>query len=75
VGQALSASAKAIDGIDLSAAMLEVARKTGVYRDLAQADMNRPINQADSTYDTVLCVGTFTLGHVRPGPCLERTPF
>lgn len=73
VGQALSiASAKAIDGIDLSAPMLDVARKTGVYRNLDQADMNRPINQADNTYDTVVCVGTFTLGHVGPDPALRE---
>jgi hypothetical protein len=34
--------------------------------------MNRPINQADSTYDTVVCVGTFTLGHVGPDPALRE---
>ncbi|KAI3110134.1 hypothetical protein CBS147333_5055 [Penicillium roqueforti] len=73
VGVALSmAQAKAIDGIDLSPAMLSVARKTGIYRDLTVADMNRPIDKADGTYDLVSCVGTFTLGHVGPDPALRE---
>lgn len=63
---------KAIDGIDLSPAMLSVARKTGLYRDLTIADMNRPIDKADETYDLVSCVGTFTLGHVGPDPALRE---
>lgn len=73
VGQALAmGGAKAIDGIDLSAPMLGVARDTGVYRNLAQADMTRPLEQEDETYDTVVCVGTFTLGHVGPDPALRE---
>ena len=73
VGVALGlAKAKAIDGIDLSPPMLAVARKTGVYRDLAVADMNRPIAKNDDTYDVVSCVGTFTLGHVGPDPALRE---
>lgn len=61
-----------IDGLDLSPAMLEVARETGLYRDLTQADMNKPINKRDDTYDIVSCVGTFTLGHVGPDPALRE---
>lgn len=73
VGVALGAAkAKAIDGIDLSPAMLAEARKTGVYRDLSVADMNAPIAKADETYDVVSCVGTFTLGHVGPDPALRE---
>jgi SAM-dependent methyltransferase len=73
VGVALGlAKAKAIDGIDLSPPMLAVARKTGVYRDLAVADLNRPIAKNDETYDVVSCVGTFTLGHVGPDPALRE---
>ena len=71
VGQALAtAGAKTIDGLDLSPAMLTVAEKTGVYRNLATADMNRPIDKRDGTYDVVTCVGTFTRGHVGPDPAL-----
>ncbi|KAJ6007449.1 hypothetical protein N7540_011425 [Penicillium herquei] len=73
VGQALSiAQPRAIDGIDLSVPMLDVARDTGVYRNLDQADLNQPINKPDGTYDTVVCVGTFTLGHVGPNPALRE---
>lgn len=73
VGQALSiARPKAIDGLDLSVPMLDIARDTGVYRDLDQADLNKPINKPDGTYDTVVCVGTFTLGHVGPNPALRE---
>ncbi|KAJ5562165.1 hypothetical protein N7535_003382 [Penicillium sp. DV-2018c] len=73
VGVALGmAKPKAIDGLDLSPAMLAIARKTGQYRDLTVADMNRPIEKADKTYDLVSCVGTFTLGHVGPDPALRE---
>ncbi|KAJ5591548.1 uncharacterized protein N7459_001917 [Penicillium hispanicum] len=73
VGHALAlASPKAIDGLDLSPAMLDVARQTGVYRHLAQADLTRPIAPADDVYDIVVCVGTFTLGHVGPDPALRE---
>ncbi|KAI9371758.1 S-adenosyl-L-methionine-dependent methyltransferase [Aspergillus egyptiacus] len=73
VGQALAlAGAKVIDGLDLSPAMLKVAKQTGVYRNLAQADLTRRIDTADETYDMVTCVGTFTLGHVGPRPALSE---
>ncbi|KAJ5092361.1 hypothetical protein NUU61_007231 [Penicillium alfredii] len=73
VGQALGiGGAKAIDGLDLSPAMLDIARQTGLYRELAQADLNRPIDKPAGTYDVVVCVGTFTLGHVGPDPALRE---
>lgn len=73
VGEALAlARPKAIDGLDLSQPMLDVARKTGIYRALAQADLTRPIDVADNAYDIVVCVGTFTLGHVGPDPALRE---
>jgi len=46
--------------------MLEIARKAGVYRNLAPADLTKPIPSEDATYDVVSCVGTFTAGHVGP---------
>lgn len=46
--------------------MLEIARKTGAYRNLAPVDLTNPIPTADATYDVVSCVGTFTAGHVGP---------
>lgn len=61
-----------MDGLDLSVPMLEIARKTGLYRDLEKADLNLPVAKPDNTYDIVVCVGTFTLGHVGPNPGLRE---
>lgn len=55
-----------IDGIDLSAEMLDVAAKKSVYRTVSVADMTQRLGFADNTYDGVICVGTFTSGHVGP---------
>lgn len=58
--------AKNVDGIDLSPGMLEIARKTGVYQSLDVTDMSKPIPQKDDSYKVVVCIGTFTQGHVGP---------
>lgn len=57
-----------IDGFDLSEPMAERARATGAYREvLGDIDMMRARETyADSSYDGVLSVGVFTLGHVPP---------
>lgn len=60
-----------IDGIDLSAAMLEQAREKGIYRNLAEADLNLPLALDDRRYAAVVCSGTFTEGHVGPEPIDE----
>ncbi|KAL6859284.1 S-adenosyl-L-methionine-dependent methyltransferase [Trichoderma novae-zelandiae] len=73
VGQALAqVGAKAIDGLDLSPAMLRIASGTGVYRSLSQADLTQGIQKPDGLYDLVTCVGTFTNGHVGPDPALRE---
>jgi predicted TPR repeat methyltransferase len=64
--------AKTIDGIDLSPGMLDVAAKTGVYRDLSIADMTKRIEKPDESYDIVTCCGTFSSGHVGPVPGLAE---
>lgn len=56
----------AVDGLDLSEGMLEVARRTGVYRALETADLTARIEREDGSYDVVVCVGTLTKGHVGP---------
>lgn len=58
--------AKNIDGIDLSPGMLDIARKAGVYDSLDVADLTRPIARKDGEYRAVVCIGTFTQGHVGP---------
>lgn len=54
-----------IDGLDYSREMLDEARGKGVYRDLMQADLSKPLEIEDDAYDAVVCTGTFTYGHVK----------
>jgi len=61
----------AIDGIDITAAMLERARARGVYRVLVMADLTKPLPMADGTYGGAVSSGTFTHGHVGPEPLGE----
>ena len=67
VGRELAnAGCQRIDGLDYSEAMLAEARKKGVYRSLLQADLNATLPLPDGSYGAVICVGTFTTGHVGP---------
>ena len=52
-------------GADLSQKLLDLVPK-GLYKKLDKVDLNKPINKDDSSYDAVMCVGTFTFGHVKP---------
>lgn len=57
-----------IDGFDLSASMVAQARESGVYRQLA-GDIDMMYagrSYPPDSYDAVLSVGVFTLGHVPP---------
>ncbi|MBC8305494.1 MAG: class I SAM-dependent methyltransferase [Pelagibacterales bacterium] len=54
-----------IDGADLSEKLLDLVPK-GYYKNLEQTDLNKPIKVANDQYDAVMCVGTFTFGHVKP---------
>ena len=54
-----------IDGIDFSQAMLDKI-PTNLYKTLKKSDLNKKININMLTYDSIICVGTFTYGHVRP---------
>ena len=54
-----------IDGADLSKKLLNLIPK-GFYNKLEQIDLNKPLNKKSNIYDAVLCVGTFTFGHVKP---------
>ena len=60
-----------IDGIDYSGEMLEQAAATGVYDRLIEADLSAPLAISDQTYQGLICVGTFTYGHVGAG-CLDE---
>ena len=53
------------DGADLSRKLLDLVPK-GLYRNLSKVDLNKKIEIKDDNYDAVMCVGTFTFGHVKP---------
>ena len=53
------------DGADLSQKLLDLVPKD-LYQKLLKVDLNKPIEIQDNTYDAVMCVGTFTFGHVKP---------
>jgi len=55
-----------IDGIDISAEMLDVAGDKGLYRNRIVADLTRPLPMADHSYGGFISTGTFTHGHVGP---------
>ena len=54
-----------IDGVDLSPDMLGVAGMKGIYRDLIEADVTKPL-LGTPQYMGIVSSGTFTLGHVGP---------
>jgi len=58
------------NGVDLSQKLLDLV-PNGLYKNLLKADLNKPLNIKDNEYDAVLCVGTFTFGHVKP-PALDE---
>ena len=53
------------DGADLSQKLLDLVPKD-LYQKLSKVDLNKPIEIQDNAYDAVMCVGTFTFGHVKP---------
>ncbi|MEM7121001.1 MAG: class I SAM-dependent methyltransferase [Pseudomonadota bacterium] len=62
---------RAIDGIDITPAMLERAKARGIYRKLIRADLNEPLALDDGSYGAAVSSGTFTCGHVGPEPLPE----
>ena len=52
-------------GADLSQKLLDLVPKR-LYTTLDKVDLNKPVNEKDSSFDAVMCVGTFTFGHVKP---------
>ena len=61
---------KYFHGADLSQKLLDTVPKQ-LYQKLIKVDLNKPINVKDNFYDAVMCVGTFTFGHVKP-PALDE---
>ena len=53
------------DGADLSQKLLDLVPKD-LYQNLSKVDLNKTLDIKDNEYEAVLCVGTFTFGHVKP---------
>ncbi len=58
-------SFKKFHGADLSQTLLDTVPKD-LYQKLVKVDLNKPIEVKDNFYGGVMCVGTFTFGHVKP---------
>ncbi len=54
-----------VDGVDFSQNMLDLVPKN-IYKKIAKMDLNKPLKFNTSLYDAIVCVGTFTYGHVKP---------
>jgi len=61
---------KNFDGADLSQKLLDLVPKD-LYQNLSKVDLNQSLDIKDNEYEAVLCVGTFTFGHVRP-PAIDE---
>ena len=62
-GAALAAEGfSVIDGVDLSDAMLEAARKRGIYRRLIKGDPNQPPPAAPGDYAAISAIGALSPG-------------
>jgi SAM-dependent methyltransferase len=65
VGQSLNQQGfLTVDGIDISAGMLEQAREKQVYRNLVCGDLTTRVALDDATYDAATCIGSMGAGHV-----------
>ena len=61
---------KNFHGADLSQTLLDTI-PNGLYKKLDKVDLNQTIKSEENFYDAVMCVGTFTFGHVNP-PALDE---
>lgn len=56
----------AVDALDITPEMLEIARPKRLYRNLMLGDLTGDLDIHDGSYDAVISCGTFTHGHVGP---------
>ena len=54
-----------IEGVDFSQNMLDLVPQD-IYKKTGKVDLNKPLKFKTNIYDVVMCVGTFTYGHVKP---------
>ena len=68
VAKALEVPPEQIDGFDISPEMLAIAQAKALYRSLTCVDITGPLSAIAHGYGAVLSAGTFTHGHLGPGP-------
>ena len=54
-----------IEGVDFSQSMLDLVPQN-IYKKIEKIDLNKSLKFKDNMYDVLICVGTFTYGHVKP---------
>ena len=59
-----------IEGVDFSQNMLDLVPRS-IYKKIEKIDSNKALKFKDNIYDVVMCVCTFTYGHVKP-QCLDE---
>lgn len=55
-----------IDAVDISPQMLEIAKEKGCYNQLICAGLGDGSISITNKYKALLCIGCFTLGHIKP---------
>ena len=57
-----------IDALDISQKMLDEAKKLNVYKNFFCAPLSEELvaEIANDQYDALICIGTLTVGHVKP---------
>ena len=53
-----------ITGVDFSQSMMDLIPKN-IYKSLKLIDLNEILDYKKNSFDAIICVGTFTYGHVR----------
>ena len=61
----------AIEGVDLSPEMLEIAASKSLYTTLYQLDLTAPLAGLPHHYAGLISAGTFTHGHIGPDPLVR----
>ena len=54
-----------IEGVDFSQHMLDLV-PPDIYKKIKKIDLNKPLEFEANIFDVIMCVGTFTYGHVKP---------
>ncbi len=68
VAEALNLPTSSIHGFDISPDMLAQSRAKGLYGDLHNVDLTRPLARPQTPFGAVISAGTFTHGHLGPEP-------